>query len=116
MPAPSERATTQRRRILIVEDDAHVLPLLELCPLLTVKWSLDFAAASQALATLPWDAVISDYAIGGDGTEQRRAHSATAFGVMSALPQAVDSDDTPFLRKPLSPEELVTFLLRVLPA
>lgn len=116
-----------RRRFLIVEDDPDLFPLLlhalqELYPGVTVQWNVDFEGASEALRGGPWDAVITDYAIGGDGTgwrllqEQRGQHPSTAFGVMSAMPLGIDSDATPFLLKPFSPGELVSFLLRVLPA
>lgn len=116
----------ERTRVLLVEDDPDIVPLVvrelrELDPGCAVQWCTDSETASRALHADRYDAVVADYMIEGAGTgwslheSARQIDSDLGYGLLSALPlEALEHLGVPFLQKPFTPSTLRAFLRTLL--
>lgn len=116
----------ERTRVLLVEDDPDIVPLVvrelrELDLECSVQWCMDSEAASRALLTSRYDAVVADYLIEGASTgwslhdRARHIDPELGYGLLSALPlEGVEHLGVPFLQKPFTPSTLRAFLRTLL--
>jgi len=126
----SERALHHEPRMLVVEDDRDLEPIMRrvihaIRPDVTVDWVGDAQSARSLLGVHFYDVVLVDQCLGeeGSGLGLRarcwESQPQAIFAVMSAWPlsdylHSVGGAGTPFLRKPFALAECRTFLRALL--
>jgi DNA-binding response OmpR family regulator len=126
----SERALCHEPRMLVVEDDRDLEPVMRrvirsIRPDVTVDWVSDARSARSLLGIHFYDVVLVDQCLGEDGSGlSLRARCweiqpQAIFAVMSAWPlsdylHSVGGAGTPFLRKPFALVDCRAFLRALL--
>ncbi len=123
------RDSPRPRRLLIVEDDADLTPMISrlarsVCPGVVVDWAVDVDEAIANLERHAYDAVLADYFLRGYqqgiALQELCARSrGTFFAMMSGLPAAELRRQTgelrfPFLAKPFTNARCREFLAMAL--
>ncbi len=126
----SERALCHEPRMLVVEDDRDLEPVMRrvarsIRPDVTIDWVSDAGSARSLLGIYYYDVVLVDQCLGDDGSGlSLRARCweiqpQAIFAVMSAWPlsdylHSVGGAGTPFLRKPFALVDCRAFLRALL--
>jgi len=126
----SERALHHEPRMLVVEDDSDLEPVLRrlldsIRPEVALDWARDARSAREFLDAYFYDVVLVDQALGegGSGLGLRplcwERQPQAIFAVMSAWPlsdylHSVGGAGTPFLHKPFAVGECRAFLSALL--
>jgi DNA-binding response OmpR family regulator len=126
----SEKALCHEPRMLVVEDDRDLEPVLRrvvhsIRSDVSVDWAGDVQTARTLLGSRFYDVVLVDQCLGegGSGLGLRarcwEKQPQAIFAVMSAWPlsdylHSVGGAGTPFLRKPFAPSECRAFLRSLL--
>ena len=128
LPAPPKREHPPKLlapRLLVIEDDSDLLPILArvvhaIDPELEVDWATHAEAARSAVRTEQYRAILSDYLLADSDTglvlyRDCTQHQPEArFAMMSALPISLPSDSCQLLRKPFTLSECQSFLAQLL--
>jgi len=126
----SERAICHEPRMLVVEDDRDLEPVMRrvvrsIRPDVTVDWVSDARSARSLLGIHFYDVVLVDQCLGEDGSGLSlrarcwESQPQAIFAVMSAWPlsdylHSVGGAGTPFLRKPFALVDCRAFLRALL--
>jgi DNA-binding NtrC family response regulator len=119
--------SSTRKRLLVVEDDADLVAVLERIASsidadIVMDWAPDVEVAERQMHERRYDVVLADFLLESERTgfalrsrcERLQPHAA--FAMMSSMPLDVPGEDPcPFLRKPFTVAECREFLRTMLP-
>lgn len=128
MPPPKKKPVLPRihsKRILVIEDDHFMLPLISralahLDPDIVLDWATNAEDARSALASGRYTAVLADFMLEDSDSgfslfgDCRELQPSARFAMMSALPISLPEGAFGLLRKPFNVEECGDFLDRLL--
>jgi DNA-binding NtrC family response regulator len=112
-------------RILVVEDDPAIIPLVtralvQLDPDIVLDWAFNAEDARSALASGGYEAVLADFVLADSDSgysllsECREYQPNARFAMMSSLPIAPPEKTAGFLRKPFAVSQCRSFLADLL--